>query len=248
VMRQDLRPGRRMIMLVLGIAFLCLVFTKYVLIPQFNGQCENKARLRDLRSNIQAAKVVAESLQYETELAGRVAEQLNVVKPLFDNVMDDGLVFVHIGLKAVESKVEIVSVVPSAVLDKGTYLEFPVRVEVCGGYLEVCNFINKIESFPNLSEIRMLKIISEHQLEAAIKELNVEIPPTQKGKVMATLDIAIYSSPSPAVRMQMKQVSDWAVGRNNAFLTPGLVSPYPGVQPLDINTYEKGFLPLMGNN
>jgi len=235
-MWQELQPDRKMILLFLGITGLCLVLTKYLFMPQFNRQCENKAKLADLRLKLQAAKAVAESQQRETELAGKVNEQLNEFKPLFDNVMDDGLAFVYIGLKAVESKVEIVSVSPAAVIDQGTYLEFPVRFEVCGGYREVCGFIRQIEIFPNLSEIRTLKISCCDDKETT--QDAVGILPTQNGKVKAILDIIIFSSPSPAARIQMGQVSNWSVGRNNAFLTPGAVSPYPGVEPVDKEVYQ----------
>lgn len=254
-MWQELQSSRRIILLVLGIAVLCLFFTKYVFIPQYYKKCENDARITDLRSKYRAAKLIAGSLQRETDLAGIANEQLNKLKPLFDNMMDDGMAFVHIGLKAVDSQVEIVSVVPSAVHDKETYLEFPVRFEVCGGYHEVCGFIRKIESFPNLTEIRMLKITSYDdnntarlfnaalQKQKTMEEELLEIPPAQNGEVMAILDIVTYSNPSPVIRMHMEQVSEWAVGRDNAFLMSDAVSPYPGVKPVAIK--NKNVLPVV---
>ncbi|MDF9408617.1 MAG: Pilus assembly protein, PilO [Pelotomaculum sp. PtaB.Bin013] len=228
-MRQELQSGRRTILLVLGIVVLCLVFIKYVFMPQYHRQCENNDRIADLRSKYRAAVAAAESLQRETELAGKVTDQLNEYKVLFNNVMDDGMAFVYIALKAMEAQVEIVSVVPAAVHDKGTYLEYPVKFEVRGGYHEVCSFIREIESFPNLTEIRMFKITgydnnmirlpdAAQKKQKAMGEELLKIPPAKYGEVMATLDIVTYSCPSPVAGMHMEQITNWAVGRDNAFL------------------------------
>lgn len=251
MMRRWWPPGRRLVVLILGVAVLALVGLKYVFVPQVHMQQANQAKLKDLRQKLHAAGVAAEARHSEIETAGQEAGQWQELRPLFDYVADDGLAYVYIGMKAVAAPVEIVSVTPAAVDDKGTYLEFPVTVETRGGYLEVCNFIRQMENAPHLIEIKTLNISSLEAREITggaevarpapdnSAEVLKESTPAQSGEVMAILHMVTYSGRSPATGIPVAElVSDWLVGRDNAFRTPGALSPYPGAVPVEYNCSE----------
>lgn len=236
-MWQRLQPREKIMLALLGIICLCFVLFRFLLAPQFSKYCENKDRLVDLQSRVSAAEAVIGSHTRETELAAEAAQQLAELKPLFNNVMDDGLAIVHIGLKAEESNVQIVSFVPSDIVDKGIYLEQPAHFKVRGDYRDVSNFIGKIEELPDLSELRTLEIKpGEVQIPAQpeapatavapnfLQALPAEIISAQDGTVVASFDLVTFTSPSPGARLQIEQALSWAVGRDNAFLLPEPVS------------------------
>jgi len=241
-MWQGLQPREKIMLAILGLICTCVILFKYLLIPQFIAYSENKNMLADLQSKVQVAESVVRSQNQETDLARRVNEQLSELNPLFNNKMNDGLALVDIGLKALESNVEIISFVPSAIVDKAIYLELPAKFEVRGDYRNVINFINKIEALPDLSELRTLKIepFKEKTAEAAVTskqaypvEAPNEVISTQDGRVIATFDMVTFTSPSPEDRLCIEQVLSWAIGRYNAFLTPDIVQPYPRIEPLN---------------
>ncbi|OPX88395.1 MAG: Pilus assembly protein, PilO [Pelotomaculum sp. PtaB.Bin104] len=238
-----LQPREKIMLALLGLVCLFFVLFKFLLIPQFSKHGENKDKLADLQSQVQVAEAVVRSQKRETELAAQAARQLNELKPLFNNVMGDGLAIVHIGLKAVETNVQIVSFAPSDIVDRGIYLELPAHFEVRGDYRDVSNFISKIEELPDLSELRKLEIKPNEAImpaqpgsPATAADPNfpqaplVEMVPTQDGTVVAAFDIITFTSTSPEARLQIEQTLSWAVGRYNAFLSPGPVSPYPGIK------------------
>lgn len=240
-MWERLQPREKIMLALLGLTCLCFALFKFLLMPQFSKHGENKARLADLQSRVKAAEDVVRSQTRETELAAQAIRQLNELKPLFNHVMGDGLAIVHIGLKALESNVQIVSFIPSHILDKGIYLELPARFEVRGDYRDVSDFISGIEELPDLSEIRTLeikpckeKMPAQPETLAAVADPNspqappVEIVPTPDGTVVATFDIITFTSPSPEARLQIEEALNWAVGRDNAFLSPESVPAVPG--------------------
>jgi len=243
-MWQRLQLREKIMLAVLGFTCLCFILFKFLLIPQFIAYGENKDILADLRLKVQVAEAVVRSQNQEIDLARRVNEQLNELNPLFNNDMNDGLALVHIGLIAVESNVEIISFVPSAIVNKTIYLELPAKFEVRGDYRDVINFIGKIEALPDLSELRTLKIepfkekiaaapAASAQKRTSPEEAPAEVISLQDGRVVATFDIVTFTSPSPEARLYIEQVLSWAVGRCNAFLTPDITSPCPGIKPLD---------------
>jgi|GEM_PF-1406795 len=238
-MWQRLKPREKIMLALLGVAGLCFVLLKFILLHQFDTYTADKTRLKDLQSKVQAAEAVVKSQDREIELANKAAEQLNEIKPLFNHEMGDGLALVHIGLKAAESRVEIVSFKPSNIVDKRMYLELPSNFEVRGDYRNVIGFIDRMEALPDLSELRTLKIQPEEKKKAAgagaVQQASPdkdEDVPIQDGVITATFDIVTFTNPTPGARFNLEQVLRWAVGRYNAFQTPAAVTPYPGIKPV----------------
>ncbi len=231
-MWQRLQTREKILLAVLGIAVLGFVMAKFLLIPQIVAHGENKDILEEMQSKLQAAETVVKSQKKETELAERAEEMLNQLKPVFDNVMDDGLALVQIGMEAKESGVEIVSFKPSAIIDREVYLMLPFEFQVRGDYPGVIDFIAEMEALPDLSELRRLKVepFKEKQEEAPeaagaretglSEDKAVEVVPTQDGRVEATFDLVTFNGPAPGTRLKLEQVIKWAVGRYNSFRTP----------------------------
>lgn len=233
-MWQWIRSTGKLVPAILVVTFLCFTVIKFILIPQLEGYCENKSKLEEIRSKVKVAEGVVASYKSESELAAMTERMLNEVKPLFDNGMNDGLALVHIGLEAENSNVQIVSYKPFEVIDKGICLEYPARLEVSGNYRNVNDFIEKLEHLPALSELKTITIKNYGMDATAQKQENmpVEMAPACDGTVTAVFNLVIYTSPAPEEQLKIEQVSGWATGRNNAFLAPDSISPYPGVKPL----------------
>jgi len=157
-MWQRLQTREKILLAVLGIAVLGFAMAKFLLIPQIVAHGENKDSLEEMQSKLQAAEAVVKSQKKETGFAERAEEMLNQLKPVFDNVMDDGLALVQIGMKAKEAGVEIVSFKPSAIIDREVYLMLPFEFQVRGDYPGVIDFIAEMEALPDLSELRRLKV------------------------------------------------------------------------------------------
>jgi len=236
-MWQGLQPREKILLAVLG--FCVVIFAVFLLLPQYDAFTKNRETLAELEARVKAAEKVLASEKTERDLALKAAEELNEVKPAFNNRMTDGLAVTYIGMEAVESSVRIDSFVPAGVVNKGNYLELPIKFKVSGDYPNVVEFIKKLEELPNLVELRSLNIKPAKEavttVEAAVESLNkqhsVISPGTdQNGKVTAEFDLIVYSSDTPEERLKLEQTAGWQLGRHNAFQTPGGVSPYVGAE------------------
>lgn len=148
---------KNMLVLLVVIGFI-FFFYKLVFISQLQYLIEMGTKLDDVRSKAGAAEQVAGSLRQEIEFSGKAGEQLDDIRPLFSSEMSDGLALVRLGMEAANANIEVLSYIPSPVVDKDFYVELPVRMAVRGFYPDVANFIAWLEKQSNLSEIRALRV------------------------------------------------------------------------------------------
>ena len=238
-MWQRLQPREKILLATLGACVVLFLLFYFLLIPQYDAFAKNRSAMSELEAKAKTSENVLASEKAESELAAKAAEKLSEVKPLFNNQMNDGLGLAHIGLEAMKSKVQINSYVPSEIVNKGAYLELPVKFEVSGDYPNVVSFIKRMEDLPNLADLRTLKMqpgqaVGASAGSAVQNYTNVQLPTApgteQDGRVTATFDLVIYSSIAPEARLKLEQEAGWQVGRQNAFQTPGSTSPYTGIE------------------
>lgn len=180
-MRQELQFSRRINLLIcIVVILLGSSFIKCIFIPQYSCWRECETDLIDLQAKYSVAREVAQSLPQETALTEEAAEQLNEYKKFFDNKMDDGMVFVYIDAVALESRVEIVSIMPATLINKGAYVEFPLRLETRGNYQALCDFLYRMENFSNPTAFKSLKVTAFHTDE-------------EPEEFMAMLEIIVYA-------------------------------------------------------
>jgi Tfp pilus assembly protein PilO len=231
-MWQGFQTREKILLAALGVVVLTFVIVKFLLIPQISAHGENKAALVAMQSKLQTAEAVAGSQKQETALASKTEEVLDRLKPVFDKIMDDGLALVQIGLQAEETGVEIVLFKPSTIIDREVYLMLPCEFQVRGAYPAVIDFIAAMETLPELSELRKLKVepFVEKRKEApgdagnreavSYEDNYAEVVPVQDGRVEATFKLVTFTDPAPGTRLQLEQVLKWAGGRYNSFETP----------------------------
>jgi type IV pilus assembly protein PilO len=236
-MWQKLQPREKILLAVLGVCLVIFAVFYFLLLPQYDTFTKNRQALAELEAKVKAADKVLASERAERDLALKAAEELNEVKSVFNNRMTDGLAVTYIGMEATRTNVRIDSFVPAGIVNKGNYLELPIKIRVSGVYPNVVKFIDKIEGLSNLADLRSLNIKPAKEavttVEAAVESLNkkqsVAAPGTdQKGRVTAEFDLVIYSSDTPEEPLNLEQIAGWQLGRQNAFQTPDGASPYAG--------------------
>lgn len=236
-MWQKLQPREKILLAVLGVCLVIFAVFYFLLLPQYDTFTKNRETLAELEAKVKAADKVLASERAERDLALKAAEELNEVKPVFNNRMTDGLAVTYIGMEAIRTSVRIDSFVPAGIVNKGNYLELPIKFKVSGDYPNVVKFIDKMEKLPNLADLRSLNIKPAKEavttVEAAVESLNKKQSAApagtdQSGRVTAEFDLVIYSSDTPEERLKLEQAAKWQLGRQNAFQTPDGVSTYAG--------------------
>ncbi|MDD4239612.1 MAG: type II secretion system protein GspM [Desulfotomaculaceae bacterium] len=236
-MWQRLQPREKILLATLGVCVVLFLLIYFLLLPQYDAFTRDRAQLADLEDKARAAENVLASERKESELAAEAAALLGEVNPFFDNEMNDGLAVAHVGFVATKANVRMDSFKPADIVNQGSHLELPTKFEVSGDYLDVIYFFKRMEGagMPNLADLRTLKIEPEKtevdSAEAAISSFMQEsLGDVQNGRVTATFDLVIYASATPQGRLKLEQEAGWPIGRQNAFQTPGSVSPSPDIK------------------
>jgi type IV pilus assembly protein PilO len=175
-MWQKLQPREKILLAVLGVCLVIFAVFYFLLLPQYDTFTKNRQALAELEAKVKAADKVLASERAERDLALKAAEELNEVKSVFNNRMTDGLAVTYIGMEATRTNVRIDSFVPAGIVNKGNYLELPIKIRVSGVYPNVVKFIDKIEGLPNLADLRSLNIKPAKEavttVEAAVRSLS----------------------------------------------------------------------------
>jgi hypothetical protein len=134
---------------------------------------------------------------------------------------------VLLGLKSAATDVTITSITPGDIVEKPNYLELPLNITASGNYLNVVAFFTDLERLPNLTDIRMFKILAAPTVD---DDSNVTI----------AMSLIIFSGKTPQERLNLEEIKNWATGRSNIFepgsggLTIPAPSP-PGTLPQPLN-------------
>ncbi|WP_027363476.1 type IV pilus inner membrane component PilO [Desulfotruncus alcoholivorax] len=243
--------SRRGIILLEILGLVALLTGVYYLMlgPQLSAYATLHEELLDKRSQLEQAEKILSQEKGEIAEYEETRKQLNKYKQLLAGDFSSGSAMVLIGLKAAGSKVVVNNLEPLGIVDKKSYLELPLKLELYGDYLNIVDFISQIEKLPNLVEIRTLKVTVEDK--RLLKEKNPPDGENVSGslfdlprdlsqadsaeavepKIKALLDLVIYSDPSPKgeLYLEQEQIKAWKIGRDKPFKKPGQVSPYPEI-------------------
>jgi hypothetical protein len=92
-------------------------------------------------------------------------------------------------------------------VEKPNYLEMPLTIAAEGNYLNMVAFCSDVELLPNLTEVRMIKV-------AALPENN------GASNVKVSIGLIIFSAKTPQEKLNLEEISSWAIGRSNVFQPP----------------------------
>ncbi|MDA8336250.1 MAG: type 4a pilus biogenesis protein PilO [Peptococcaceae bacterium] len=240
-MGYSLNKRERVFLTGLAIVVVLALGVKFLGIPLAGSYAATAAKLRAGQLKLREARVKASSLVGQDGRTESAKEGYDAAGTRFAAGLQDGGMLVRLGMTAQADGVRITSWQPRAVIDRKTYLEIPVTVELTGPYDGFTAFLNDLESNliePNLVDIRQIKLRAQaaggSAGGAAAATGSIAGSTTSRpaaGGIDAKLVLVFYSSTHPTVHLAGPEIGAWSNGRPDPFLPPGMVSPYPGVEP-----------------
>jgi Tfp pilus assembly protein PilO len=210
------------------VVVLLMALVYFVVAPQVKAYQQSCAQLRDLQGKVGSTRITANSLRASMAAFNQAKDDLDSVTKLFDTEMRDGSDVVLLGLKSAATEVTITSITPGDIVEKPNYLELPLNITASGNYLNVVAFYTDIERLPNLTDIRMFKILAAPTTD---DDSNVTI----------TMSVIVFSGKNPQEQLGLEEIRNWAIGRSNIFepvgggLTIPAPSPSPSTLPQPLN-------------
>jgi len=232
-MRVNLSRRERLLILGLATALVLISAWRFVLVPLSRSYAATGARLRSEKVLLQDARSKVSLLAVQ---AGRTEEarvRFKAASAGFQADLQDGGLIIKLGQAAQAAGVRITQWQPLSVLNRGSYLEMPVRAVVEGPYGRVLSFLGALENSsiqPDLLQIRQLSLSALPQRGSSGGN-QAALASSSPDQIEADLFLVFYSLPNPAGRLAEPEEMHWRVGRPDPFARAGLVSPYPGVVP-----------------
>ena len=139
----------------------------------------------------------------QTKLGG-LAEEAQAVRRQFQVTLEDGNPYVEMGFRS-EDKVILTKVTPQAVQNKGSYQVLPVQMELRGSYLGQLEFIDALETLPNMSEITAISMTAMDdepypELRTSITLLLYSILDAVPGRLRGEWELGRFDIFSPALQ------------------------------------------------
>ena len=220
---------KKKLMAIAALALVLLIALVYfVVAPQVKAYQQSCARARDLQAKVNSARITANSLRASLAAFNQTKSDFDNVGKFFDTEMRDGSDVVLLGLKSAATDVTITSITPGDITEKPNYLELPLNITASGNYLNVVAFFTDLERLPNLTDIRMFKILAAPTVDDA-------------SNVTITMSLIIFSGKTPQERLNLEEIKNWATGRSNIFepadggLTMMTLPPPPDTLPQPLN-------------
>lgn len=220
---------------ILGITAFLLILQKVIVLPALTDYRAAKLQLEQRNKEIVYMEELLAQQKNEEQRAREAEDRLSSLKELLPHREDTSAILVQLGMEAVKSGVKIVFFKPMAETDRKYFLELPARVKISGLFPEVLDYLVKLDEntiLSNLSEIRDLKIHNKYRLT----EVNQEGYNNQPGSVEAEFVLLVYSPAGSGEKAEAmpKEAAGWSLGRQNAFVFPGAVSPNPGIPGISL--------------
>ncbi len=221
-MLPNLSPREKALLLLLAVVLLAGSYL-YVFRPQLEAYASARETLLEKQDKLREAEAVLRHGQTETEQAESPSH--------FDADFRQGSALLLLGFKAAELDVSITNLEPGGVLNLEHYLELPVKLSFSGSYNSVAQLLGELETMPNLTEIRSLKLTATKPSGADPAAGSGASAGPIDARVDAVCELVIYSSPAPGEKLNLEQeiIPAWQTGRDDLFKAPLPVSPHPMV-------------------
>lgn len=200
---EKLAPRERVLVSVaLGMALIYLLYS-YVIMPQWQKYQELKIEYTAVNTEWERLQGIENVLAAEVKNKEQLEKELKNIRAEFDFNLEDGAGFTKILASAKEKNIRLLEFKPGSVVDKSYYFEFPVEIKVQGYYPQVLEYVESLENFPDLAEIRNLTIVTA-QGDA-------------RGNVEAAFTLAIYSAKNPTGSLLIQNYEKIPAGKYNPF-------------------------------
>ncbi|ATW24000.1 type 4a pilus biogenesis protein PilO [Candidatus Formimonas warabiya] len=142
-----------LVAILLGIVYFGLIKHLY---PQYHQVTEELSIKRQRLIEISERVNLLSNLQSKNK---ELKNKLQTLTESFNKEVRNGVNYYWVGKHAVDNNVIISEIIPQSVIDKGQYLEIPLKITVRGQYPNVLKFIEQVEKeMPNTSEVRALDL------------------------------------------------------------------------------------------
>lgn len=205
---------RLLIIAVLSLALLA-AGVYWLAIPGYRQYQGMKDQSEQLQAKVAQARITANSLRSEMIQYNQTKVDLDRLSNLFENEMRDGSSVILLGLRSTTTQVDITSIIPGDIVEQPNYLEMPLTITAEGNYLNMVAFCSDIEMLPNLTDVRMIEITS---LLGSNGSSNVKV----------SIGMIIFSAKTPQEKLNLEEISRWAIGRSNVFQPPDSTLQSPG--------------------
>ncbi|GAB6182068.1 hypothetical protein JCM14036_33870 [Desulfotomaculum defluvii] len=181
-----------------------------VLEKQINQYTDLDSKLQLTQQELAKAQKLLAGEKQQQERAKEVETKLNSVLCLFNTQVHTGNVLAYLNWQAYKRHTFLQDLKPLQVVDKKYYFEIPFTLKVQGNYQSVVNYIQVLESLPNVSEIRRAEFRPVDNITTSL-ETNTDIT--------VEIDMVIFSAKDATKALvEGKELAErWKVGRDDAF-------------------------------
>ncbi|GAV22954.1 type 4a pilus biogenesis protein PilO [Carboxydothermus pertinax] len=200
---EKLAPRERILVgVALGLAVFYLLYN-YAIMPNWQKYQDLKTELATVNAEWERLQGIENVLATEVKNKEQLAKELKDIEAEFDFSLEDGAGFIKIISSAKAKDVKLLEFKPGTVVDKSYYYDFPIELKVEGYYPQVLDYLEALENFPDLAEIRNLTITA--------------VPGDATGKVDAAFTLAIYSAKNPSGSIVVQNYQKISTGKYNPF-------------------------------
>jgi len=228
-MLPNLNPRERALLLLLTVVLLAAGFYFSLFRLQMEVYISARNLLNAKQDRLREAEAVLRSGVNEKEQAGQVKERLDEYISFFDTDFRQGSALLLLSLKATDLDISITNLEPGGILNREHYLELPVKLSLSGSYNSVAQLLGELETLPNLTEIRSLRVTAAANTSGGVSAAGSgPFAGPEDARVDAVCELVIYSSPAPADDLNLEQqiIPAWQTGRDDLFKAPAPVSPH----------------------
>ncbi|NYE56514.1 type IV pilus inner membrane component PilO [Carboxydothermus ferrireducens] len=223
---EKLAPRERILVgIALGLTVFYLLYN-YAIMPNWQKYQELKTELNTVNAEWERLQGIENVLATEVKNKEQLEKELKNIRAEFDFNVEDGAGFTKLLASAKEKNIRLLEFKPGSVVDKSYYFEFPVEIKVQGYYPQVLEYVESLENFPDLAEIKNLTISS--------------VPGDVRGNVEAAFTLAIYSAKNPAGSLIIQNYEKLSTGKYNPFrpmyIPPVATTPATNNNPPGNNT------------
>ncbi|MHB1125373.1 MAG: type IV pilus inner membrane component PilO [Bacillota bacterium] len=183
-MFSNLSKRDRILLVVLSGLVLIFILYKIVITTQWPQFQKAKQELEAVKAELLSAQAEAATLGKLEKRVAEAQENIDRVKTLFEIKVNQGAPFMQLGVEALGSGIQVLSLYPEPVMTDGLYHQLPLKLTIRGSYSQVMDFIYRAENMASLAEISTVKLT----VDAA------GTPVGEESQVLAEMTMHVYGA------------------------------------------------------
>lgn len=146
------------VLIIIIVLYFCL---KFFVIPQVEAYQILYEDTEKIKQQLSSSYEIVESLNSEEKKLNNIHHELSLIEAYFSAAAQEGILLAKLGTQAQEEDVVLSGFYLNEAVDRNYYLEIPLEFSIRGDYLNIINFLEKIEDsgyLANLTEIKSFSI------------------------------------------------------------------------------------------